>query len=61
MPLTHGVILGIGGTILTFVVLFFAYYIATVHQKKKKQEEENQKTHKKLFGKFGWQNTKSII
>jgi uncharacterized membrane protein len=53
VPLTHGVILGIGGTILTFVVLFFAYYIATVHQKKKKQEEENQKTHKKLFGKFG--------
>ena len=50
MTLTHGLILGIGGTILTLVGFGTAYYIATAQQKKKLQEEENQRKHKKLFG-----------
>ena len=58
MPLGHGLILGIIGTILTIVVLGVVYGISSAFHKKKKQEEENQKKHKKLFG---WQNTKSII
>ena len=58
MTLTHGLILGIGGTILTVVVLSVVYSVSTILYKKKKQEEEKQRKHKKLFG---WQNTKSII
>ncbi len=61
MTLTHGLILGIGGTILTLVGFGFAFYTATAQQKKKLQDEETQRKHKKLYGKFGWQNTKSII
>ena len=58
MTITHGLILGIGGTILTLVGFGIAFYIATVQRKKKLQEEETQRKHKELFG---WQNTKSII
>ena len=50
MPLDHGLILGIIGTILTVVGLSFVYGISSAFHKKKKQEEENQKKHKKLFG-----------
>ena len=53
MTLTHGLILGIGGTILTLVGFGIAFYIATVQRKKKLQEEETQRKHKELFGKFG--------
>jgi preprotein translocase subunit YajC len=50
VPLTHGLILGIGGTILTLVGFGIAYYIATVQQKKQQEEEETQRKHKNLFG-----------
>ncbi len=53
MTLTHGLILGIGGTILTLIGFGIAFYTATAQQKKKLQDEETQRKHKKLYGKFG--------